>query len=245
MLGIPGGPFKMGSDAGEGYPDEEPQHVVELSAYCIDRTEVTNAEYRQCVADGACGPLDLGGPVFPLPDDYDTNRTYDQYPAANVRWTDALAYCEWAGKRLPTEAEWEKGARGGCEVVQPESCGPEDERVYPWGDAPPTCALTIAGRHEPCRRGPEDVAARPAGASPYGLLGMAGNATEWVADWYDDAYYWTCATGCADPEGPATGTSHVRRGGGWESSWRMIRVAYRGPPAPDDPVGFRCAVSLP
>ena len=124
MIYIPCGPFVMGSDPGEGNPDEEPEHVVWLSAYCIDQSELTLVEYRLCDNPSCTDAFNSSDP--------------DNYPAA-LNWDQARAYCEFRSKHLPTEAQWEKAARGGCEIVLPATCGPEDERRYPWGEDTPTC----------------------------------------------------------------------------------------------------------
>jgi formylglycine-generating enzyme required for sulfatase activity len=229
MVLIPEGPFVMG---GPDYsaPSERPKHVVALAAYCIDRTEVTVRAYRACEADGTCPSPPL--PVGP-----------DDHPMTQVNWAAANTYCEWAGKRLPTEAQWEKAARGGCEMVLPLACGPEDERNFPWGNAADSCVFANIRR---CVGGTEPVGSYPAGDSPYGLHDMAGNVAEWVADWYDDHYYETCAAGCADPTGPATGTTRIVRGGGWLADDDAVCTWFRfplGPLAVAGALGFRCVAT--
>jgi formylglycine-generating enzyme required for sulfatase activity len=241
MVLVPAGPFVMGSDSGEGSTDEEPEHVVTLSPYCIDRTEATNAQWRSCVATGGCTAPGATS-SFTRPDYY-TDAAYDSHPVVNVDWSQAAAYCGWAGKRLPTEAEWEKAARGGCEMVAPSTCGEEDERTFPWGHDVPTCSLA---NHGGCVGDTDRVDVRPAGRSPYGALDMAGNVWEWVADWYDAEYYHDCASGCSDPPGPGSSPDghRVMRGGGWYYDVPNIRASgrlhyepdYRGPPG-----GLRCA----
>ncbi|MBI5487109.1 MAG: SUMF1/EgtB/PvdO family nonheme iron enzyme [Deltaproteobacteria bacterium] len=225
------GPFVMGSDTGEGLADEMPEHVVHLSAFCIEQVEVTTARYRACATAGACTPP-LGGWYGP-----------DDHPVVGVNWEQARAYCGWLGNRLPSEAEWEKAARGGCEVVAPETCGPEDERSYPWGAAAPTCDHA---NYSSCVGGTDAGAARPAGDSPYGVHDLAGNVWEWVADWYAASYYSACRSGCEDPRGPSTGTNRVVRGGGWNAPTYSIRAALRFSLLPTDAYsdyGFRCARS--
>jgi formylglycine-generating enzyme required for sulfatase activity len=158
-------------------------------------------------------------------------------------WFQATAYCAWAGKRLPTEAEWEKAARGGCEVALPASCGPEDERSYPWGEAAWNCGLANG---DGCVDETDRVGARPAGDSPYGLHDMSGNAWEWVADWYDGTWYSRCASGCTDPGGPSAGTERIMRGGGWVSIAEDLRVTFRDPLTPAtwfEDSGTRCVAA--
>jgi formylglycine-generating enzyme required for sulfatase activity len=229
MALVPEGPFVMGSDPGEGDAWERPEHTVIVSSFCIDRTEVTSAQYRACSASGPCREPSC------------TQRT-DEHPVTCVSWDDAQTYCAWLGKRLPTEAEWEKAARGGCEIVAPAACGPEDERNYPWGDATPTCDLASVGGCSAC----QPVGAHsPAGDSPYGPSDMAANAYEWTADWLDSAYYAECGPGCYDPPGPASSPDGARaiRGGDCISLPQFARVTYRNeiePTARPWTLGFRC-----
>ena len=221
----------MGSDPGEGATDEEPEQVAFLSAYCMDLLEVTNDAYRACEVAGACAAH--LGPYGP-----------DGHPVGNVGWSQATAYCAWLGKRLPTEAEWEKAARGGCEIAAPESCGEEDERTYPWGDTAPTCLLA---NYDTCVGGTEPVGSHPDGRSPYGISDLAGNIWEFVSDFLG-ASYSSCGFPCVDPYGPATGSAHVIRGGQWSSDAAGLRVADRDGVAGDTStrpdLGFRCASSL-
>jgi formylglycine-generating enzyme required for sulfatase activity len=204
MVAVPSGGFEMGCHMATDpscEPDELPYHVVDLAAFHIDRTEVTEAAYGMDPAS--------------------------QKPVTNVSWFQADAFCKSLGKRLPTEAEWEKAARG------------TDDRVYPWGNDAPTCELA---NFKDCGEVVGDVGMHPAGASPYGALDMAGNVAEWVADWYGSDYYATSPA--ADPTGPSDGTNKVTRGGDYSRSATDIRVAVRREPPPGDvesEKGFRCA----
>jgi len=166
MVYVPAGEFEMGS--ADGSNDEKPEHRVYLDAFWIDKTEVTNAQYQRCVMAGACKESWYAN---------DANSAGDAQPVVGVEHYMAEAYCEWVGARLPTEAEWEKAARG------------TDGRSYPWGNEEATCEYAVMkdGSGNGCG---EDktwpVGNKPLGASPYGALDMAGNVWEWVADWYDD-----------------------------------------------------------
>ncbi len=222
MLYIPAGPFLMGF-AG-GYPDEGPEHTVDLASYWIDKTEITNVAYGLCVQAGACKP-----PARKSSngiDDYFGNPAYADFPVIFVSWTDANAYCAWAGGRLPTEAEWEKAARG------------TDGRMYPWGNTPPDATRANFGDNK------WDVVAvgqYPAGASPYGVFDMAGNVWEWTADWYSPDYY--SQSPASSPTGPETGTKRVLRGGSWNFDMPGLRTSYRLAKSPDfvyPDTGFRC-----
>lgn len=165
MLLVPAGTFVMGADSG-GEEDERPAHKVTLPAFWLDRTEVTNEAYRECVAARKCRPKSptvvQKHPQFNGP----------KQPVSGVSWTDAGAYCAWKGKRLPREAEFERAVRG------------DDGRRFPWGNQPPTRALTVfaAGK-------PEPVGSRPAGRGPYGHDDLAGNVWEWMEDEYDPIAY--------------------------------------------------------
>jgi len=222
---VPEGSFIMGSDTGRS--DEQPAHSVTLSAYWIDRTEVTNAMYALCVEAGQCEePFHTDSPTRGL---YYGDATYDNHPVIWLQWAQANAYCTWAGRRLPTEAEWEYAARG------------DDGRTYPWGDALPSCDLT---NHRGCVDYPAEVGSYPDGASPFGVLDMAGNVNEWVSDWYG-----SYPSGMVvDPQGPTSGDEYIMRGGSFafidiylQSLIRRDSFGITGYAYADN--GFRCAHS--
>jgi formylglycine-generating enzyme required for sulfatase activity len=213
--------------------------VVTLSDYCIDETETTNASYAACVAAGGCTP--------PWSNASNTRASYysepgfADYPVIFVAWTQAQTYCGWARKRLPTEAEWEKAARGGCELLGDAGCDPCDERNAPWGNA--SDATCPRANYSGCVGDTDGVGLRPGGDSLYGVHDMAGNVAEWTADWYDPGYYATCAGGCTDPAGPASGTQRVARGGAWNNTNYGLRLTGRSGFAAtvrDNNLGFRC-----
>ncbi|MBC8333563.1 MAG: formylglycine-generating enzyme family protein, partial [Anaerolineae bacterium] len=213
MVYAPAGELEMGSE--EGNSDERPVHTVYLDSFWMDQTEVTYGQYQAFVqAESYTGDKGCGDG--------------DDYSVACVDWHSAQAYCEWAGKRLPTEAEWEKAARG------------TDGRTYPWGEEI-TCNLA---QYSGCSGDALPVGSLPAGASPYGALDMAGNLREWVADWYDSDYYQISPP--ANPEGPQTGANRVLRGGSWNGTDGYVRSANRDRGSPSYTVndfGFRCARS--
>lgn len=208
---VPAGPFTMGSIVS---PDEVPVHPVTLDAFWIMETEVTNAHYRQCVEAAACTPPH---------NDLWQEAAFADHPVTHVDWVQASAYATWVGGRLPTEAEWEKAARG------------TDERIFPWpGDITDNNHLNFNAQATTA------VGSFPAGASPYGLLDMAGNVEEWVADWYSPTAY-TEST-AENPTGPETGLFRVVRGGSFTSNRGQVRTTARGRALPDSTfagVGFR------
>ena len=233
---VPGGPFWMGCNQEPGQPGcppmEEPLHLVELPLYQIDLFEVSAGEFSACFDDFGCAPAGtVEGCNVGKPDKAD-------HPANCLDWSKAVAYCEWAGKRLCTEAEWEKGARG------------NDVRRYPWGAADPTCNEVVGdldGLGAGCGAGTTDeVGTRPDGVSPYGLFDMAGNVWEWVHDRFAADYYFDSPL--YDPQGPEAGGYRVRRGGSYLDSTQEHRASNREPfsPATGRPeMGFRCCKDGP
>lgn len=230
MIIIPAGEFLMGSPEGQGRPDEWPQRSVYLDAFEIDQVEVTNERYMRFVkATGHRPPPDPFG-TGPL----QSIKGLEQLPVVQTTWYDAKAYCTWAQKRLPTEAEWEKAARG------------TDGRLYPWGNDPPTPRRANFDREWDDQRTLHAVGSLPEGDSPYGVKDMAGNAREWVADWYDADYYAQAPD--RNPQGPEKkGVVRSIRGGSWHSPANDIRAAARGRGGfalQTHGTGFRCARSL-
>lgn len=199
---VPAGEFTMGSDSGTYY--EKPAHLVYLDAFWIDKTEVTNKMYVMCVSAGICQQQSkLNSSTRRA---YQLESEFGNYPVIYVDWSMAKSYCEWAGRRLPTEAEWEKAARG------------TDERIYPWGNDAPNSNLLNYDMADTTT-----VGAYPEGISPYGALDMVGNVLEWVADRYDEKYYANSPK--TNPLGPDSGVYRVLRGGTW--------YLYGNPNGPD------------
>ena len=206
VIYIPAGNFTMGSlgnlEDPNRYP-ETPPHSVYLQSYYIDQHEVTNAQYARCVQVGVCTSPNKNSSN--TRNSYYNNSQYNDYPVIFVNWNQANTYCQWAGRRLPTEAEWEKAARG------------TDERVYPWGNIDPKTYLanfsnSIADTSKVC--------SYSKGNSPYGICDMAGNVWEWVSDWYGSIYYQSSTIN--NPTGPDQGLYKVFRGGSWDSDSQNI-----------------------
>ena len=240
MVKIPAGTFLMGSDKKidrNAYQPEFPQRRVYLDAYEIDKYEVTTVQFLKFVLATDRKPLidwQYEGGHF--------QETMANHPVMHVSGFDADAYCRWAGKRLPTSAEWEKAARG------------EDGRIYPWGNEPAGLSRANFGRtglSGPVRDRPERLLLYPPiisvdkydnGVSPYGVFQLAGNVAEWTADWYDPHYYKTAPD--RNPKGPEKGTQRAFRGGGWIDSTPSVRPAQRNGTDPNTKrnwLGFRCA----
>ncbi len=221
LMYVPAGNFTMGTGV-----TSTPQKTVYLDAYWIYQTDVTNKMYGQCVATGNCAPpaQEVGAPVY-------ANPAYGDFPVVGVTWDMAANYCKWAQAQLPTEAQWEKAARG------------DSGAVYPWGPATPSCSLA---NFQGCLGHINAVTDYAAGSSPYGVLGMAGNVFQWVSDFYDEQYYGSMPS--RNPTGPAGGNLHVLRGSSFESDSSVLASGVRhfGDPAyHSGELGFRCAVAQP
>lgn len=240
---LPGGKFQMGGFDTDAQPDEKPTHAVSLNPFWMDKVEVTNGMYQLCVKAGVCQlPRQLRSAGQ---ENYFTNADFADYPVVYVSWEDAKTYCEWAGRRLPTEAEWELAARG-----------TGDYRRFPWGENSPDGNLA---NYDYQIRDTTRVGSFPQGASPFGVLDLAGNVWEWVADSYSANYY--NQTSEQNPTGPGgqPGGPKSIRGGSWADNFKDLRVSNRGyAAAPDlgadtkseaylgeanDRIGFRCAVN--
>lgn len=237
LLYVPAGEFIMGapyvnepqeSKTERGrfvIQNEDPQHMVTLDSFWIDQTEVTQEMYANCVAEGVCKEAFCG-------------NKGENKPVVCISRADAMNYCAWAGRHLPTEAQWEKAARG------------TDGRTYPWGNEPPTCDLAVINDGTGSGFCDQDnivwpVGSKPKGASPYGALDMAGNAWEWVADWFGAEYY--AESPINNPSGPEKGQYGTVRGGGeFDYYWYDVRTTARVPSRlswRDSNLGFRCALS--
>jgi len=222
MVHIPEGPFTMGSKDGD--PDEAPEHQVFLKGFYLDRNEVTQDEYTRFAK-----MTRRAMPRIEVFEDDQSKLLKPEFAAMSVSWDDANAYCKWAGKRLPTEAEWEKAGRG------------EGKRKYPWGDAFVTGRANVDGSEDGYR-----YLAPPgsfdSGRSPYGLHDMTGNVAEWVADTYDENYY--KKSPYRDPKGPENGDLKVVRGGSWKETEHNTRLSKRFAAKhwrTDITIGIRCA----
>ncbi len=248
LVYVPAGEFIMGFDADDAlaeclkfrsdcqrdwFANEEPTHTVSLDAYWIDQTEVTNGMYALCAQAGACDPPDQL--TSDTRDSYYGNPEFDDYPVIHVTWYDARDYCEWAGRRLPTEAEWEKAA------AWDESR--QEKLIYPWGNSIDCSFANYWGVDGPCAGGDTTkVGSYPSGASPYGVLDMAGNVWEWVSSLYKP-YPYTATDGREDL---SAGGERVLRGGSWSYNVEYSRSSVRGGIDPsastNDDLGFRCGM---
>ena len=251
MATIPTGCFEMGDNFNEGSPPERPVHSVCISSFKLDRYEVTNAQYAECVNAGVCNaPSDTASYTRAT---YYGDPDFSDFPVINVDWYQADGYCSWIGKRLPTEAEWEYAARGGLEG-----------KWYPWGgdsinwENDIDCDDACYGRYwasdpclDHCHNGMCDNDTHPVGIyapNGYGLYDMAGNVREWINDWYDPDYYQHCVDHgiVNDPPGPDSSpySSRAQRGGIWSNPSYYSRVASRSEDGPNSAsvfLGFRCA----
>jgi formylglycine-generating enzyme required for sulfatase activity len=248
LVCVPAGEFLMGAAEDDPFAkdDEKPQHKVYLDAYWIDRAEVTNVNFGKCIAAGVCHPkqYDKTATTF-IP--YPIHPDYQDYPALLYEFEPAADYCQWAGRQLPTEAQWEKAARG------------TQALLYPWGNDLLDCTRA---NYYACNIITNDDSTAPrcgyskyckttqvgdylTGASPYGALNMAGNVWEWVADWYQPDYYANSPKN--NPSGPTDGDHRVIRGGGAKSLSQELRTTNRASGAPehfmDGQMGFRCAMN--
>jgi formylglycine-generating enzyme required for sulfatase activity len=237
---IHSGTFRMGGMDARSAPDERPAHNVTLDAFWMDQLEVTNAMYTLCMQSGSCTPPQSLKSSDRRPD-YFTNPGFKDYPVVYVTWGQAKTYCEWAGRRLPTEAEWERAARG------------DDWRTFPWGEDK---ADGLRANFNMQLGDTSRVGTYPLGASPFGILDMAGNVAEWTNDFYSGTYYATLGDDAVNPAGPESSASlkRVVRGGTLGDAEINIRAAKRSavvgsnldvvPSIPGDfsqRIGFRCA----
>lgn len=228
MVFIKGGKFLMGSREEAGEFDEKPAREVTINAYFIDLYEVNNERYQKFVQATNWHRQEIM--VF----FDDISVLFDpKLPAVGVSWFDANAYCEWSGKRLPTEAEWEHAARG------------EDERQWPWGDESLEGYANVRGEEDGFTY-TAPVGSIEAGRSPFGLYDMSGNVVEWVFDWYNEFFYKEGQVTL--PKGPEEGLAKVIRGGSWDNSVHDARTTKRAAVAPfrkEATIGFRCAMDAP
>lgn len=239
---IPDGSFRMGALDPDIQRDEQPAHSVSMKGFWMDKLEVTNAMFALCVQAGACEPPQTF--KSQARESYFNNPEFNDYPVVYVTWFQADSYCKWAGRRLPTEAEWEYAARG------------SDFRTYPWGDERPDSSR---GNFNYFVGDTTRVGNYPAGASPFGILDMAGNVAEWLSDYYDGDYYAQGAN--VNPTGPGVRSQYfnrVVRGGTFQDVFKDVRLANRASVRGSNPqasdifstdylgefspkIGFRCA----
>ncbi len=221
MVLVPAGEFIMGSD-GHDQAAARPAHPVYLDDFYIDVYEVSQARYKECLDAGGCTITPGTGSLLNRP-------VWDDHPMMDITWYDAQEYCEWRGGSLPTEAQWEKAARG------------TDQRRFPWGNEPVTCERA---RYGECGWMTSPIGTHPAGASPYGVQDMAGNAWELIYDWYQQDYYEVSPY--ENPTGPAESTGYKsERGGAWFYEAALMTAIWRNNLPPDAHylyVGFRCVI---
>lgn len=237
MIEIPQGEVWIGCDESNNagfacMADELPLHQVVVDEFWIDKYEVSNAQFALCVQAGACETPYYQRSVTRT--EYYADPEFSDYPRVAVSWFEAQEYCNWAGGRLPSEAEWVRAARG------------EDQRVYPWGDELPNCNLANTldeNTGHMCVGDTASVGSYPLGASPFGVMDLAGNAWEWMADWYHKDYY--SFSPRENPQGPEIGGTKVVHGGGFDYSWKHSRIAYTSDHDPKEHkigFGFRCVM---
>jgi len=251
MVVVPSGAFWMGCNtANESCAAAaKPQHNVAVSGFWIDVDEVSVDDYAKCMTAGKCDAPNPHNAAFGTLIWCNYKRSgAAQHPVNCVDWNQAATYCSWAGKRLPTEAEWEKAARGGCETLPGLDCK-LSARKYPWGSAAPTCSHAVmTGTDAACANGgTAAVGGRDKGKSPYGVRDMLGNVAEWTSDWYDVGYY--AKSPKSDPLGPSSTGKKAFRGGAWSYVPAVLRASMRFnfavPNHRAATIGFRCARSLP
>jgi sulfatase modifying factor 1 len=235
---VPAGEFEMGAEGGQAEPDEAPKHRVHVDAFYIGKYEVTNRQYHTFVKSTGHRPPDNEDPKYDLWRGDTMLDGIGELPVINVSWDDAVAYCKWSGGRLPTEAEWEKAARG------------TDGRTYPWGNDPVTGnRANYSNENVTFWDGPATLARKNQfdyGRSPYGAYEMAGNVWEWVQDWYDENYYKNSSS--KNPRGPSDGKERILRGGSWRNTPEILRSSNRNKETPTDRrvyAGIRCAKDAP
>lgn len=244
------GTFMRGGVDAEAHTNEQPATKVTMTGFWMDKVEVTNGMYTLCFQAGVCSLPHYGEKTVlksETRENYFSNPEFADFPVVYVTWTDADTYCRWAGRRLPTEAEWEYAARGSFPSMN----------IFPWGDQRPD---TSYANFNYAAGDTLRVGSFPAGASPFGVLDMAGNVAEWMNDYYDMKYYDQGIT--MNPTGPLARKDQfmrVVRGGHWGDDWKLLRVSFRSSmvgPNPAEPVGsdayyglssptigFRCAAN--